>query len=67
PGRFFVINEVKVLLARVLLKNDVKMADGQDASKSGNLKLSLAQTCQLKSCSASRKLDILTIHSCIIL
>ncbi|KIL54862.1 hypothetical protein M378DRAFT_173979 [Amanita muscaria Koide BX008] len=28
PGRFFVINEVKVLLARVLLKNDVKMADG---------------------------------------
>ncbi|KAM6503791.1 Cytochrome P450 [Amanita muscaria] len=34
PGRFFVINEVKVLLARVLLKNNVKMADGQDATQS---------------------------------
>ncbi|KIL56016.1 hypothetical protein M378DRAFT_17456 [Amanita muscaria Koide BX008] len=42
PWPFFVINEVKVLLARVLFKNDVKMADGQDAPKSGNLELSLA-------------------------
>ncbi|KIL59592.1 hypothetical protein M378DRAFT_169103 [Amanita muscaria Koide BX008] len=42
PGRFFVKNEFKALLAHVLLKNDVKMADGQDAPKSGNLELSLA-------------------------
>ncbi|KAM6503706.1 Cytochrome P450 [Amanita muscaria] len=33
PGRFFVVNEVKVLLAHVLLKYDVKMADGKDAPK----------------------------------
>ncbi|KAM6503806.1 Cytochrome P450, partial [Amanita muscaria] len=40
PGRFFVKNEFKALLAHVLLKNDVKMA-GQDAPKSDNLELSL--------------------------
>ncbi|KIL59605.1 hypothetical protein M378DRAFT_14724 [Amanita muscaria Koide BX008] len=38
PGRFFVINEVKVLLARVLLRWRMD-------PKSGNLELSLAQTC----------------------
>ncbi|KIL60300.1 hypothetical protein M378DRAFT_168328 [Amanita muscaria Koide BX008] len=34
PGRFFVVNEVKVMLAHVLLNYDIKMADGRGLPES---------------------------------
>ncbi|KIL60253.1 hypothetical protein M378DRAFT_168265 [Amanita muscaria Koide BX008] len=35
PGRFFVVNELKVMLARVLLNYDIKMVDGRGRGNLG--------------------------------
>lgn len=51
PGRFFVVNELKVMLAHVLLNYDIKMADGRGVLRIGSLGFILGQIRLRKFCS----------------